>query len=275
MSSNMYQLKGNTLYIFNEKNPESKEKEKLIVFLENEDDLISNLKAILLEYTNTHNSPSERNKIRRLIENRVLGTYQKAFNKKNILDDKEFYKVEKKLYAEFKDLGKQMYADIDKLITDKLNKKVIGGEEMFKTLKEAKSFTAHLDALADEIQSLSGVSEEMKTHLAYRLDRLSDVIEKNAFEKEANGVGEGAWLYDQDEARYMSTMGGTGVLEGDDDEARYMSQFKGDDHREVLERKEPAEIKNGGPKKLQPSDNYDEEAVARRLKAAVRKVLNS
>ena len=247
----------------------------LVEYLEDEGDLVSNLKATLLEYTNTHSHPEAKEKIRKQVSDKIETTYKKAFEGKEEIDEKSFFKIEKTLYKEFKKISKELYSDIDKLIDSKLNKNVTGGVEMFKTIKEAKSFTAHLDALANEIQSLEGVSTEMSQHLAYRIDRLSDVIEKTAYGKEANGVGSGAWLYDQDEARYMSTMGGTGALEGDADESRYMSQFKGDDHKEVLERKETMEIKEGGPKKKQPSDNYNEGEVARRLKATVQKVIES
>jgi len=73
----------------------------------------------------------------------------------------------------------------------------------------------------------------------------------------------------------MSTMGGTGVLEGDSDESHYMKHFKGDDHKEVLERKENMDIKEFGAKKKQPSDDYKEAEVARRLKATVQKVMTS
>jgi len=148
---------------------------------------------------------------------------------------------------------------------------------MFKTLKEARNFTAHLDALATEIEGLEGVSGEMRKHLAYRLDRLSDLIENSmskeaAVEKEANGIGHGAWAYDADEARYMSTMGGTGALEQDKDEP-YMAEFKGDDHSEVLNRKENMDISGAGKKVKQPSDDYKEAPVANNLRSTILKVL--
>ena len=115
----------------------------------------------------------------------------------------------------------------------------------------------------------------MRKHLAFRLDRLSDLIESSAankeasVNKEANGIGDGAWLYDEDEARYMKTMGGTGALKRDADED-YMDEFKGDDHKEVLEREEPKQIKGDGAKVKQPSDDYNEAAVAKKLNAVVK-----
>ena len=43
---------------------------------------------------------------------------------------------------------------------------------MFKSLKEARTFTAHLDALANEIESLEDISPEMRT----RYKSVSSVI---------------------------------------------------------------------------------------------------
>ena len=147
------------------------------------------------------------------------------------------------------------------------------GGNMFKNVKEARNFTAHLDALANEIEGLAEVSPEMKKHLAYRLDRLSDLIEASAssMEKQANGVGQGAWMQDEDE-KYMQTMGGTGALKQDKDEP-YMDEFKGDDHMEVLKRKENMDIAGDGKKVKQPSDDYNEKAVASRIKTMVKDML--
>jgi len=271
---NSFKLNDGVLFVYDAEGSEI-DKSPLIEYLEDDGNLISNLKANLLEYTNTHTHPEAKEKIRKMVSDKVSVVFKKAFEGKKELKENEFLKIEKTLYKEFKKIGEELYSDIDNLITKKLNKNVTGGDEMFKTLKEAKSFTAHLDALANEIESLDGVSNDMRKHLAYRIDRLADVIEKTAFDKEANGIGSGSWLYDSDEARYMSTMGGTGVLEGDSDESHYMKHFKGDDHKEVLERQETMEIKEGGPKKKQPSDNYNEADVARRLKATVQKVIES
>ena len=152
---------------------------------------------------------------------------------------------------------------------------------MFKNVNEAKSFTAHLDALANEIESLGGIAPEMKQHLAYRIDRLSDLIEVSAVKeekvaalnKDANGIGSGTWASDEDEARYMSTFGGTGALKRDPDE-NYMDQFVADDHKEVLNRKEPAEIREDGQKVPQPSDNYNEAEVASKLRNTVKSIVS-
>ena len=149
---------------------------------------------------------------------------------------------------------------------------------MFKTLKEAKGFTSHLDALANEIQELNEITPEMRKHLAYRLDRLSDLVEKTSAqnEKVAVGVGSGTWAFDADEAKYMSSFGGTGALKQDADEP-YMAQFSNDDHKEVLNRKEPANIGGNGAKVPQPSDNYNEAEVVSKLRnpALVQDIVNS
>lgn len=147
---------------------------------------------------------------------------------------------------------------------------------MFKNLKEAKNFTAHLDALANEIEALENVSTEMKKHLAYRIDRLSDLIESSmekeaSVEKEANRIGDGAWVQDADED-YMKTMGGTGALKQDADE-KYMEEFKGDDHMEVLKRKENMDIAGDGKKVKQPSDNYNEKEVADKIKSLIKSMI--
>ena len=253
------------------------EKESIIDLLESEFDLVTQLKSVLLEYVNTHNYPKAKEDVRKSISDKLLKEFTASFKEGEEFGDNELYKFVRSIEKEFKKMSDDLHKEVTELISKKINnvKKVNGGEEMFKSVKEAKSFTAHLDALANEIQELGGVSNEMRSHLAYRIDRLSDVIEKTAFEKEANGVGTGAWVHDADEARYMGTMGGTGTLEGDSDESHYMKHFKGDDHKEVLERKETMEIKEGGPKKKQPSDDYKEGEVARRLKATVQKVIKS
>ena len=159
---------------------------------------------------------------------------------------------------------------------------------MFKTVKEAKNFTAHLDALANEIEDLKEVNPEMKKHLALRLDRLADLIESASamkekacgeacekvdadMEKKAYGMGSGTWAQDADEP-YMNTFGGTGATKQDADEP-YMAQYVGDDHKEVLNRKEPPMISGDGAKVPQPSDNYNEAAVAQQLKGMVQNVM--
>ena len=188
------------------------------------------------------------------------------------LSEMAFKKEEKSLERKFKEFGKELYnktkESLESNIKTLLGNKTANGGNMFKTIKEAKTFTAHLDALANEIESLDGVSGEMKKHLAYRLDRLSDLIETSSFqtEKKANGIGAGAWAQDSDE-KYMNTFGGTGVLVGDSDESSYMKEFKGDDHQEVLNRKEPA------GKVKQPSDNYNEGEVAKKLRSTIKSIM--
>ena len=196
--------------------------------------------------------------------------------------EEEFEKFQKDIESKFDDeFEENLSKQVGKILINEINsffgKKTATEETMFKTIKEAKAFTAHLDALANEIESLNDVSPEMKKHLAYRLDKLSDLIEGTSKEasvdKEANGLGDGAWAYDKDEERYMKTMGGTGSLEGDKDEAHYMSQFKGDDHQEVLNRKEPKEIAGGSAKVKQPSDDYKEAPVANKIRSMVEKII--
>lgn len=206
------------------------------------------------------------------IEEYLIEHFEKFFEKHKEVDEKgitdEFERLEKELITFGETLGKATLKEIEKTLKDKLvthfHQPKTGGD-MFKTIKEAKAFTAHLDALATEIEELSDVSPEMKKHLAYRLDRLSDMIEGTSKEasvnKGANGIGQGAWVQDEDE-KYMNTMGGTGALEGDKDEAVYMNQFKGDDHREVLD------IADGGKK-------YNEGAVAKKIRETVRNMMKN
>lgn len=218
-------------------------------------------------------------KLQKEISEYICKHFESLFEeKKGVLNESEYKKEEKKLEDRFYDFGEKLYHEVkgtlDKNIKQFLGNKTVNGGNMFKTIKEAKTFTAHLDALANEIESLDGVSGEMKKHLAYRLDRLSDLIETSSFqtEKQANGVGSGTWAQDSDE-KYMNTFGGTGTLMGDSDETKYMKEFKGDDHKEVLERKEPSEIAGNGAKKKQPSDNYNEGEVAKKLRDSIKSIM--
>ena len=252
----------------------------LLDFLESFSDLISTMKMELTNYVNVHTTPALRRDLKTSLEKKAEDYFTKFFQEKGEATPIEIDKAANKLIKEFSDYGDELHDEILKSIENKLSKnKVNGGDNMFKSLKEARNFTAHLDALANEIEGLEGVSNDMRKHLAFRLDRLSDLIEGSmskeaAVEKEANGIGNGAWAYDADEARYMSTMGGTGALEQDADE-KYMAEFKGDDHREVLERKENMDINGAGKKVKQPSDDYKEAPVANNLRSTILKVLKS
>jgi hypothetical protein len=265
-------------------NEDGKDYGKLIEFLESDFDLVSALKQELTFYTNVFHSSKDREHVRKLIEDHLEDHYTALFEDKDELDDQDIDREGRKLIKNFKNHSK----DLEKLIRNQIDsifkKTKTGGEDMFKNLKEAKLFTSHLDALASEIESLEDVSTDMRKHLAYRLDRLSDLIEgasankEASMEKEANGVGSGSWAYDQDEARYMSSMGGTGSLEGDSDESRYMNLFKSQsglaaDHQEVLKRTEPSQIMGAGARAKQPSDNYNEQEVANKLRSYVKKAM--
>ncbi len=250
----------------------------LLEFLESFSELISSMKMELTNYTSAHTTPALRKSLKESLEKYAESYFTKFFKDNGEATAYEVDKASNKLVDQFTELGDELHDEILKSIEQKLSKnKVNGGDNMFKSLKEARNFTAHLDALASEIETLEGVSPEMRKHLAYRLDKLSDLIEgtvskEASVEKEANGIGGGAWAYDEDEARYMSTMGGTGALEQDKDEP-YMAQFKGDDHKEVLERKENMDINGAGKKVKQPSDDYKEAPVAKNLRDTVLKVL--
>jgi len=262
--------------IFDEK---GKELGSLLEFLESFTDLVASMKMELTNYTSAHTTPSLRKSLKESLK-KVAESYFVGFFKENgEATAIEIDKAANKLIKEFTEYGDELHEEILKSIETKLSKnnKVNGGDNMFKSLKEARNFTAHLDALANEIEGLDGVSNEMRKHLAFRLDRLSDLIENStskeaSVEKEANGIVSGAWAYDADEARYMSTMGGTGALEQDSDE-KYMAEFKGDDHKEVLERKENMDINGAGKKVKQPSDDYKEAPVANNLRSTILKVL--
>jgi hypothetical protein len=226
-----------------------------------------------------HGRPEDEDLLKKKIEERVKEAFKKFFKENDEPSYEDVFDFGEELIDEYKQHRKELFHVIHNFINTKLdkNKKAYGGD-MFKNLKEAKLFTAHLDALANEIQELEGVSDQMRLHLAYRLDKLSDLIETDAqrkeasVSKEANGVGSGSWVYDSDEARYMSSMGGTGALRRDPDEG-YMDEFKGDDHKEVLERKEPSSIMGAGSKKKQPSDDYNQAAVAKKLRSYVKKAM--
>lgn len=252
----------------------------LLEFLESFTDLVANMRMELTNYTSAHTTPTLKKGLKDSLKKLAEEYFVKFFKEKGEATPYEVDKAANQLIKEFTDYGDELHDEILKSIENKLSKnKVNGGDNMFKTLKEARNFTAHLDALANEIEGLDGVGTEMRKHLAFRLDRLSDLIETSmskdaAVEKEANGIGGGAWAYDADEASYMSTMGGTGALEHDADE-KYMAEFKGDDHKEVLERKENMDIGGAGKKVKQPSDDYKEAPVANNLRSTILKVLKS
>jgi hypothetical protein len=244
--------------------------DRICDFLEDNFETVSNAEMLITAYTDAHSNPSDANKLVKQIEDMICSKASLEFKDKDF-SSKDLEKFNKKIEKASKDIGIEIYDSIHKNIENILkdNSKKTGGMYMFKTLKEAKLFTAHLDALANEIQDLEDLSDEMRTHLAFRIDKLSDLIETSAHKKEANGIGHGAWKHDSDEADYMSTMGGTGALQHDSDED-YMAEFKGEDNMSVLMRKEPADIKGAGPKVKQPSDNYK---VADKLKMAVKKAM--
>jgi len=246
-------------------------------------DIIDELEMTLAPaYTDLLANQKEKEPAEKIIKEYALKNFTKFF--KEMGGEAKGFQIDKKqkqLVKDCKESEKFLYDDIRKNVYLNVNKvlnKTVTGGDMFKNLKEAKSFTAHLDALANEIEALEGISTDMKKHLAYRLDRLSDLIEGSpkeaSMEKEAIGVGSGAWAYDEDEAKYMSSFGGTGALKQDADE-KYMAEFKGDDHKEVLERKENFDIAGDGKKVKQPSDDYNEKEVATKLKAMVKSLLKS
>jgi hypothetical protein len=247
-------------------------------YLEKEFSTVSAVVMNLTNYTNAHSNPNDRKKLKSKVQEKICALADTKFGKK-VIHDEDIAKFHEEMEKMSEESGDELYNVIHNFIDSKLKKtSKTGGDKMFKTLKEAKLFTAHLDSLANEIQGMEDISDEMRTHLAYRIDKLSDLIESTAakkeasVQKEANGMGHGAWAYDQDEARYMGTMGGTGALQHDADEA-YMEHFKGDDHMEVLKRQEPANIMGAGAKVQQPSDNYDEQEVADKLRLVVKKMM--
>jgi len=250
----------------------------LLDFLESFSELVGSMKMELTSYTGVHTTPALRKNLKKSLEEVISSNFIKFFKEKGEATPYEIDKSANLLIKEYTDYGDELHDEILKSIESKINKnKVNGGDNMFKSQKEARNFTAHLDALANEIEGLGGVSNEMRKHLAFRLDRLSDLIENTTTKeatvnKEANGIGQGAWAYDEDEARYMTTMGGTGALEKDSDEP-YMEEFKGDDHMEVLKRKENMDINGAGKKVKQPSDDYNEKTVATNLRSTILKVL--
>jgi len=252
----------------------------LLEFLESFTELVATMRMELTNYTSAHTTPALKKGLKESLKKVAEEYFVKFFKENGEATPYEVDKAANQLIKEFTDYGDELHEEILKSIESKLSKnKVNGGDNMFKSLKEARNFTAHLDALANEIEGLEGVGTEMRKHLAFRLDRLSDLIETSmskdaSVEKEANGIGSGSWAYDADEARYMSTMGGTGALEQDADE-KYMAEFKGDDHKEVLERKENMDINGAGKKVKQPSDDYKEAPVANNLRSTILKVLKS
>jgi len=260
-----------------------------------EDDILDDL---FLDISHGHNYPPKINDeaVKKIILNYLLKEFSDFFKENNnSIEDHLLDKYVRTLNIKFKNIGKMLDKKIQEFVTSfvveslestgNLKNKKIGGD-MFKTIKEARNFTAHLDSLASEIESLEGIAPEMKQHLAYRIDRLSDLIEISAvkeektaaIEKEAMGIGTGTWAYDEDESRYMSTFGGTGALKRDPDEP-YMDKFTADqdggDHKEVLTRHEPAEIRGDGQKAPQPSDNYNEAEVASNLKSTIKSLISA
>jgi len=232
----------------------------------------------LTAYIDVHQTPQLKRDLRKKLEDVAVKFFENKLKDNQELTPDDFDRAISEIQDKYTAFGDEIHEEILKSIDNKLNKnkvsKIKNGGDMFKTIKEAKEFTSHLDSLAGEIETLNEVSPEMRKHLAYRLDRLSDLIEisANKVEKKANGVGSGSWAYDEDEARYMSTFGGTGALQRDSDET-YMDEYLNDDHKEVLERKEPMNIKDDGAKKPQPSDNYKEAPVAQKLRGIVKEVL--
>jgi len=230
-------------------------------FLEKEFGLISEIFSELTNYTDVYHSSSDKNNLMSLIENHLENHF------KNIIGDKEisYEDLENATEKELKKFKKhsQEIEETVRMKTESIFKEPkTGGDQMFKNFKEAKMFTAHLDALANEIQNLEDVSPEMRTHLAYRLDKLSDLIEESTMDKQANGMGHGAWKHDADEP-YMATMGGTGALEHDKDEP-YMEHFKGADHMEVLKRKEPSAVRTSSEEdRSEKLANYVKKAMSK------------
>lgn len=209
-------------------------------FLEKEFGLISEISSELTNYSDVYHSSSDKNKLNSLIENHLNIHFTKIMGDKEIAYEDLEKEVDKEI-SKFKKHSQEIEETIRNKTESIFKETKTGGDEMFKNLKEAKMFTAHLDALATEIQNLEDVSPEMRTHLAYRLDKLSDLIEESTMDKQANGMGHGAWEQDSDED-YMKTMGGTGALEHDKDES-FMEEFAGADHMEVLKRKEPSAVR--------------------------------
>jgi len=226
--------------------------------------------------------------IEEIVKNEVIKRFSKLFKKE--ISDSDLRTFEHDIENKFKKDGIILYDEVVNFIKNKiraLTKKELNKEKiqskigglMFKTLKEAKLFTSHLDALASEIENLQEIDSEIKTHLAYRLDSLSEMIEtesnnteKMASMKEANGIGSGSWAYDPDESSYMSSFGGTGALQQDADEP-YMAEFKGDDHKEVLTREEPNKIRDDGARQKQWSEGYNEQAVANKLRGQIKSIM--
>jgi len=248
--------------------------------------------TLYMELSHGHNFPIHvnENSIKGIIQKNLLEELTEKFEKNSEISDRDMSRFITNLERKFKTFGKKLNIDIEgfiyKVIPTYINNEnnvKIGGD-MFKTIKEARSFTAHLDSLASEIEQIEGIAPEMKQHLAYRIDRLSDLIEVSALkeektaaiEKEAMGIGSGSWAYDEDEARYMSSFGGTGALKRDPDEP-YMDKFTADqdggDHKEVITRHEPTEIRQDGQKVPQPSDNYNEAEVAQNLRNTIKSMV--
>lgn len=276
--SSLYVLNGTKVQELDVNHKEVDSWNSLEDFILDELNLREDLLLELLNYVEgVFSTPNDKKVIKEYVKEYLVTNFKKLFaQNKNEISSKILDKHIRVLEKLFKDFGEQLYDQTLLCINDKVRKLLnmkLGGD-MFKNLKQAKAFTAHLDSLANEIESLAEVSPEMKKHLAYRLDRLSETIEAaaSAYEKKANGVGQGALAYDADEARYMETMGGTGALKRDADEP-YMDNYLGDDHKEVITRKEPVEIKGDGQKIPQPSDNYNEQEVANKLKGVVKEVM--
>lgn len=218
----------------------------VIEFLESEYDLVEDLNMLLLTYTDVYHTSSDKKDLIKKIKEFLNDHFVKFFKNKEKVSYSTMDREVKTLIRSVKKHSESTENLIRNHISSFFKKKT-GGVDMFKNLKEAKMFTAHLDALASEIEGLEGVSPDMRKHLAYRLDKLSDVIEQAAsnkeasVEKEAVGVGRGALEHDADEA-YMKTFGGTGALQREADEP-YMDLFLGADNAEVMRRQEPADVR--------------------------------
>lgn len=259
------------------------EYKSLEYFLDYELDVFKHLELVMMEYIGSIFSvPSL--KLKNIIKEYTLNYYKDQFDKnEGKLTEKDIIHSLKNLEKHHETVGMELFQEATTFIIEKLDQKLNNkksGGTMFKNLKQAKAFTAHLDAIANEIENLDEIDKDTKEHLAKRIDKLADLIEMESEQNEAEegkevkayGMGSGSQAYDANEASYMGTFGGTGALTRDADEP-YMDQFAGADHQEVLKRKEPSEINGKGLKEPQPSDNYNEKQVADTLKNVVTNVV--
>lgn len=285
-----YTLKGENIF------EDDKDKGSLIDFLDNEYDVVENGLYSLLNKSEIYGR-KEKKKVEDQIEELVIDHFKSFFKKNTEVDEDmledEVDKIIENLDGHGKGLKNMNDDYIQKLLKNKHTDKKIsndnntaGGNEMFKNMKEAKLFTAHLDSLASEIESLADVSPEMRKHLAVRLDKLSDLIEKSAGSAEKLFVVEtvegdsdensymkefntdnfkevekvaGAIEYDKNEP-YLKNVGDGNVIESDSDE-KYMNNFNDDNHSQVIERKTP-----------KADDGKDMDALAIYVKKAMEKL---